>query len=153
MKISSSQKASFDPKLFKLEVSLSEEFNAEWTDQKADTVSKKDTRTMKRGDMCAWTSYQMYIHCDSSVNVGKFTVYTAAGQQKYTSMNNICDQYPTEAERGSFVRGQGFSEDVITTINKVCRDVLTTPTGSARFDYTEGAKTGTAWSIQGCMYE
>lgn len=153
MKIASSQKATADPKLFKIEISLSEEFNAEWTDQTQTSVTKKDTRILKRGDMCAWTAYQMFIDCDSSVDVGKFTVFTAAGQQKFNTMNNVCTQYTTDASRGSFIRGQGFSEDVVTTINKVCHDVLTTPTGAALFDYTEGSHTGAAWSIQGCMYE
>lgn len=153
LKIGSTQKVSADPKLFKVEISLSEEFTGEWSNSDQTTISKKTTRVMKKGEVCAWASYQMFIDCDSKVDVGKFTIYTADGNQKFQMMNNVCTQYQADSARAEFVRGQGYDESVVNTINQVCKDVLFTPTGKASLDFTDGARTGNAWSAQGCMFE
>jgi hypothetical protein len=136
----------------KVELAFSQEFTGEWTDQEQKTESKETTRTMKLGQVCAWSNYQMFIDCESNVDVGKFTIFTTDGQQKYNSMNNVCTQYNTDSQRAAFVRGQGYAENVVSIINKVCKDVLFSPTSTATVDFTDGARNGNAWSVQGCMW-
>lgn len=155
-KITANQKANFEvPGIAKVEVSLGEEFSDSWTDSKATTNSRTTVRTMRDGDVCAWTSIQFFVDCKSKVTITKLAMYTADGQRKYTGMDNICTYFPNSDDRELFIRGQGFQESTVKQVTDMCNsaETNTDENGRVRIDLGDGSLTAYPWSIQGCMFD
>lgn len=153
--MSSKQTVSFNEAIVKASIEFGEEFTDSWTHTDVVTTTRSTTRTMKLGNMCAWSNIQFFVDCKAQLSVNRFSVHMPDASLKYGWLENICTNFATEPDRTAFIRGQGFPEPVVQQVNEVCDEstVKTDDQGLVRLDLGDGTMSNAKpWSIQGCMY-
>ena len=77
------------PGVFSAEVSVTGEYNHEWSSATTTTQTYSQLLSMSDGQVCAWTSLQMFSDCTSYINLKTLTALDAQGDQIIDGADNL----------------------------------------------------------------
>lgn len=123
LELGAKAKVGADFKLISIELEGSITQDQEWVDSNVTAVTRKQTWTLKQGQICAPMTVQIKTECQSQINIASFAVYGKDGARKHPGIDNVCTYFASEAERDNYVRGQGIDA---ATVAQICTSTMPT---------------------------